>query len=134
VPKTRGPDPGRPRRPDVEEGPTAAELRPSPSERRDDISDEQIRDLYVTEQFPAPEIARRLDCATTTIHHHLDQLGIPRRQNAYTPTRPDRAGLAQSEASVVYYDERGDPTLVPDPKFQDRVVAETRALLSTVPG
>jgi hypothetical protein len=40
----------------------------------------------------------------------------------------------KSEASVVYYDERGDPTLVPDPKFQDRVVAETRALLSTVPG
>jgi NAD(P)-dependent dehydrogenase (short-subunit alcohol dehydrogenase family) len=37
----------------------------------------------------------------------------------------------------VYYDEGGQPmlgsTLVRDPKFQDRVVAETRALLSTVP-
>ena len=37
----------------------------------------------------------------------------------------------------VYYDERGYPmlgsALVRDPKFQDRVVAETRALLSTVP-
>jgi NAD(P)-dependent dehydrogenase (short-subunit alcohol dehydrogenase family) len=37
----------------------------------------------------------------------------------------------------VYYDERGHPmlgsALVRDPKFQDRVVAETRALLSTVP-
>lgn len=37
----------------------------------------------------------------------------------------------------VYYDERGRPmqgsALVRDPAFQDRVVAETRALLSTVP-
>ncbi|TPI11700.1 SDR family NAD(P)-dependent oxidoreductase [Mesorhizobium sp. B4-1-1] len=37
----------------------------------------------------------------------------------------------------VYYDESGHPmlgsTLVRDPKFQDRVVAETRALLATVP-
>jgi NAD(P)-dependent dehydrogenase (short-subunit alcohol dehydrogenase family) len=36
----------------------------------------------------------------------------------------------------VYYDEGGHPmlgsTLVRDPKFQDRVVAETRALLSTI--
>ncbi|HEX6525754.1 MAG TPA: SDR family NAD(P)-dependent oxidoreductase [Streptosporangiaceae bacterium] len=37
----------------------------------------------------------------------------------------------------VYYDERGKPmlgsTLARDPEFQDRVVTETRALLSTVP-
>jgi NAD(P)-dependent dehydrogenase (short-subunit alcohol dehydrogenase family) len=37
----------------------------------------------------------------------------------------------------VYYDEGGRPmlgsTLVRDPKFQDRVVAETRALLATLP-
>jgi len=37
----------------------------------------------------------------------------------------------------VYYDEGGHPmkgsALVRDPKFQDRVVAETRALLATVP-
>jgi NAD(P)-dependent dehydrogenase (short-subunit alcohol dehydrogenase family) len=37
----------------------------------------------------------------------------------------------------VYYDEGGHPMLgselVRDPKFQDRVVAETRALLSTIP-
>ena len=37
----------------------------------------------------------------------------------------------------VYYDEGGRPmqgsTLVRDSKFQDRVVAETRALLATVP-
>jgi NAD(P)-dependent dehydrogenase (short-subunit alcohol dehydrogenase family) len=39
--------------------------------------------------------------------------------------------------SGVYYDEKGHPmlgsALVRDPKFQDRVVAETRALLSTIP-
>jgi NAD(P)-dependent dehydrogenase (short-subunit alcohol dehydrogenase family) len=38
--------------------------------------------------------------------------------------------------SGVYYDEKGHPmlgsALVRDPKFQDRVVAETRALLSTI--
>jgi hypothetical protein len=37
----------------------------------------------------------------------------------------------------VYYDEGGQPmldsTLARDPKFADRVVTETRALLSTVP-
>jgi NAD(P)-dependent dehydrogenase (short-subunit alcohol dehydrogenase family) len=37
----------------------------------------------------------------------------------------------------IYYDERGHPmlgsALVRDPKFTDRVVAETRALLATVP-
>jgi hypothetical protein len=42
-----------------------------------------------------------------------------------------------SGQSGVYYDEGGQPmqgsTLVRDPKFQDRVVAETRALLSTIP-
>jgi hypothetical protein len=44
-----------------------------------------------------------------------------------------------NEAGVtgVYFDEKGHPmlgsALVRDPKFQDRVVAETRALLSTIP-
>jgi len=37
----------------------------------------------------------------------------------------------------VYYDEKGHPmlgsALVRDPKFTDRVVAETRALLATIP-
>ena len=41
-----------------------------------------------------------------------------------------------SRQTGVYYDEGGHPmlgsTLVRDPKFQDRVVAETRALLSSV--
>jgi NAD(P)-dependent dehydrogenase (short-subunit alcohol dehydrogenase family) len=44
--------------------------------------------------------------------------------------------LNEPGGTGVYYDERGRPmlgsTLVRDPEFQDRVVAETRALLSTV--
>ncbi|GLY89550.1 SDR family NAD(P)-dependent oxidoreductase [Actinoallomurus iriomotensis] len=44
--------------------------------------------------------------------------------------------LNESGGTGVYYDERSRPmlgsTLARDPEFQDRVVAETRALLSTV--
>jgi hypothetical protein len=44
---------------------------------------------------------------------------------------------ADSDASGVYYDERGKPMLgsaqVRDRGFSARVVAETRALLATVP-
>jgi hypothetical protein len=42
-----------------------------------------------------------------------------------------------SGQSGIYYDEGGHPmlgsALVRDPKFTDRIVAETRALLSTIP-
>jgi NAD(P)-dependent dehydrogenase (short-subunit alcohol dehydrogenase family) len=58
-----------------------------------------------------------------------------------TPARAAKvitnALLNEPGGTGVYYDERGKPmlgsTLVRDPQFQDRVVAETRALLSTVP-
>jgi NAD(P)-dependent dehydrogenase (short-subunit alcohol dehydrogenase family) len=47
------------------------------------------------------------------------------------------AALNEPGVTGVYYDERGEPmlgsALVRDPEFQDRVVAETRALLATVP-
>jgi NAD(P)-dependent dehydrogenase (short-subunit alcohol dehydrogenase family) len=57
-----------------------------------------------------------------------------------TPARAAKvvtnALLIESGGTGVYYDERGQSMLgstqVHDPKFQDRVVAETRALLSTV--
>ena len=55
---------------------------------------------------------------------------------------PGRAGkvitnvLLNEPGTGVYYDEEGKPmlgsTLVRDPEFQDRVVAETRALLSMI--
>lgn len=59
-----------------------------------------------------------------------------------TPQRAARvittALLNETGASGVYYDEKGQPMLgsaqVRDPRFQDRVVAETRALLATLPG
>jgi NAD(P)-dependent dehydrogenase (short-subunit alcohol dehydrogenase family) len=45
--------------------------------------------------------------------------------------------MNESGVTGVYYDERGRPTLgsvlVRDPKFQDRVVAEMRALLAPIP-
>jgi NAD(P)-dependent dehydrogenase (short-subunit alcohol dehydrogenase family) len=58
-----------------------------------------------------------------------------------TPKRAARvvtkAVLNESGETGIYYDEGGRPmlgsALVRDPKFQDRVVAETRALLSTIP-
>jgi NAD(P)-dependent dehydrogenase (short-subunit alcohol dehydrogenase family) len=57
-----------------------------------------------------------------------------------TPARAAKiitsALLNESGGTGVYYDERGRPmlgsTLVRDPEFQDRVVEETRALLSKV--
>jgi NAD(P)-dependent dehydrogenase (short-subunit alcohol dehydrogenase family) len=46
--------------------------------------------------------------------------------------------INSSGQTGIYYDEGGHPmqgsTLARDPKFQDRVVAETRALLSTIAG
>jgi NAD(P)-dependent dehydrogenase (short-subunit alcohol dehydrogenase family) len=58
-----------------------------------------------------------------------------------TPKRAARVAtkvlLDDSGQTGTYYDEGGHPmlgsALVRDPKFQDRVVAETRALLSTIP-
>jgi NAD(P)-dependent dehydrogenase (short-subunit alcohol dehydrogenase family) len=57
---------------------------------------------------------------------------------------PERAGRVLAEIMIdpsgqtgVYYDEGGRPmlgsALAQDPEFQDRVVAETRALLATIP-
>jgi len=57
-----------------------------------------------------------------------------------TPKRAGRVSakvlIDESGQTGVYYDEKGKPmlgsTLARDPNFQDRVVAETRALLSTI--
>ena len=60
-------------------------------------------------------------------------LSTPKRAaRVITKIMTDASGQAG-----VYYDEGGRPmlgsALVRDPKFQERVVAETRALLSTIP-
>jgi hexokinase len=57
-----------------------------------------------------------------------------------TPKRAARVAtkvlIDASSQTGIYYDEGGHPMLgsavVRDPKFQDRVAAETRALLSTI--
>jgi hypothetical protein len=59
-------------------------------------------------------------------------------------TTPDRAATVISDAALnpsgvtgAYYDEKGNPMTgseqVRDPEFQQRVVAETRTLLATIP-
>ena len=60
-------------------------------------------------------------------------LSTPKRAaQVITKVMTDRSGR-----TGVYHDERGNPMqgspLVRDPKFQERVVTETRALLSTIP-
>jgi hypothetical protein len=65
----------------------------------------------------------------------------PFKKNWSSPKRTARVVtkilVNGSGRSGVYYDDRGSPMLasaaVSDPKFQDRVVAETRALLSKLP-
>jgi transposase len=71
------------------------DLRPSPSKRRDDISDDRLRELYVGDQLSAPDIAQQFGCATTTVYHRLDQLGIPRRPKGCSAARPDKSELAR---------------------------------------
>jgi NAD(P)-dependent dehydrogenase (short-subunit alcohol dehydrogenase family) len=66
----------------------------------------------------------------------------PFMKNWSTPGRAARVAtkvlLNTSGKTGIYYDEGGHPMegspLVRDPAFQDRVVAETRALLAAVPG
>jgi hypothetical protein len=65
----------------------------------------------------------------------------PFKKNWNSPKRAARVItkilINASGQTGIYYDDRGSPMLgsaaVRDPKFQDRVVAETRALLSTTP-
>jgi DNA-directed RNA polymerase specialized sigma24 family protein len=65
----------------------AAEIprRPSPSTPRTDITDDEIRRLYVDQQWSAPEIAAHLGCGTSTVYARLDGMGVARR-----PARPRR--------------------------------------------
>ena len=73
--------------------------------------------------------------------HCIAPLMAPFVKVLSTPKRAARVFtkilIDTSGQTGVYYDEGGHPmlgsTLVRDPKFQDRVVAETRALLSTIP-
>ena len=64
---------------------------------------------------------------------HIKYWSTPKRAARVTT----KVLIDVSGQTGIYYDEGGHPmlgsTLVRDPKFTDRVVAETRALLSTIP-
>jgi hypothetical protein len=75
------------------------------------------------------------------VHPVLVPLLMPFMKFLSTPKRAARVItkvlIDASGQTCVYYDEGGHPmlgsALVRDPKFQDRVVAETRELLAKVP-
>lgn len=90
---------------------------------------------------PATGLSRDANVALRLLGKYILSVLAPFVKYWSTPARAAKvitnALLNASGATGVYYDERGRPmlgsTLVRDPAFQDRVVAETRALLSTVP-
>lgn len=72
-------------------------------------------------------------CVVPLLAPFIKVLSTPRRAaRVFTRILIDTSGK-----TGIYYDESGRPmqgsALVHDPEFQDRVVAETRALLATVP-
>lgn len=90
---------------------------------------------------PATGLGRDANVFLRFLSKYLLSLAAPFVKYWSTPARAARvitdAVLNEPGATGVYYDERGKPMLgsarVRDPEFQDRVTAETRALLATVP-
>jgi NAD(P)-dependent dehydrogenase (short-subunit alcohol dehydrogenase family) len=90
---------------------------------------------------PNTGLARGTNALVRFLLNYILPLLAPFMQYWSTPKRAGRVAtkvlVNASGQTGIYYDERGHPmlgsALVRDPKFQDRVVAETRALLSTVP-
>jgi NAD(P)-dependent dehydrogenase (short-subunit alcohol dehydrogenase family) len=89
---------------------------------------------------PATSLSRDANVLLRFLGKYVLSLLAPFIKYWSTPGRAAKvitnAALNESGGTGVYYDDRGQPmlgsTLVRDPEFQDRVVAETRALLSTV--
>ncbi len=90
---------------------------------------------------PTTGLAREAGAVVGFLAKCLTPLLMPFIKSLSTPKRAARmitkVMLDQSGQSGVYYDHSGVPMLgselVRDPEFQDRVVAETRALLSATP-
>ena len=90
---------------------------------------------------PNTGLARGADGLVRFLLNYILPLLAPFLKYWSTPKRAGRVAtkvlVNASGQTGIYYDEGGHPmlgsALVRDPKFQDRVVAETRALLSTVP-
>lgn len=89
---------------------------------------------------PATGLSRDANVFLRFLGKHVLSLFAPFIKYWSTPARAAKvvtnAVLNESGKTGVYYDDRGQPmlgsTLVRDPEFQDRVVAETRALLASV--
>ena len=101
------------------------------------------------------DVGQYLEQRLTPVHRDesaAPRAGDSRKHEGHRPALPHDLGAealdvdqervvsldaAERGETGVYYDERGQPmlgsTLVRDLKFQDRVVAETRALLSEAP-
>jgi NAD(P)-dependent dehydrogenase (short-subunit alcohol dehydrogenase family) len=90
---------------------------------------------------PATNLGRDANVVLRLVGKYVLSLFAPFLRYWSTPARAAKVitNVLLNEPGVtgVYYDERGKPmlgsALARDPGFQDRVVAETRALLATVP-
>lgn len=90
---------------------------------------------------PTTGLARDANAFVRFLSKYLIPLLVPFMKFLSTPKRAARVIteilIDASGRTGVYYDERGHPmlssALVRDPNFQDRVVTETRALLSMIP-
>ena len=90
---------------------------------------------------PNTGLARDANAFLRFLANYLLPLLAPHLKYWSTPKRAARLAtkvlIDASGRTGIYYDEGGHPmlgsALVRDPKFQDRVVAETRALLATAP-
>jgi NAD(P)-dependent dehydrogenase (short-subunit alcohol dehydrogenase family) len=91
---------------------------------------------------PNTGLGRDAPAGLRFVAHYVLPLLVPFVKGMSTPKRAARVLskilLDKSGASGVYYDESGRPMAgsaqIHDPQFTGRVVAETRALLATVPG
>jgi NAD(P)-dependent dehydrogenase (short-subunit alcohol dehydrogenase family) len=90
---------------------------------------------------PNTELGRDANVFVQVVLHVILPLLAPFMKYWSNPKRAGRVAtkvlINASGQTGIYYDEGGHPTqgspLARDPQFQDRVVAETRALLSTIP-
>jgi NAD(P)-dependent dehydrogenase (short-subunit alcohol dehydrogenase family) len=90
---------------------------------------------------PNTGLGRDANAALKFLANYILPLFAPHIKYWSTPKRAARLSAKVltdgSGQTGIYYDEKGHPmhpsALLQDPKFQDRVVAETRALLASIP-
>jgi transposase len=64
--------------------------RPSAASPRSDISDQEIRELYVARRLSAADVAASLGCSSSAVYHRLKRLGITRRRRSRRNARRPR--------------------------------------------